>query len=382
MSLTMIIGTGRCGSTMLSRILRMHPEILSISEFWRAFPQEEGSSDIWNLFSQVEASISAGDISGAEFWRQITVIDTAIDGMADAGIFIKAGGDQIGFDPTARMPPIWRVLMQLTDDPDPLYQALAAEVPRWPSRPTADHCRALFAEMSARLGRDAIVERTGASASLMPMFREQFPEARYLFLHRDGPDSSMSMSRNPFYRLAVMRIMVDAVSNPSPALPADMLPTEIGSAGAEEFRGLIAPPFDAIRFMEYPLPPQIFGWLWSLMTRIGTREIRQVPSGRWTTMRYEHLIENPRTELTRLASFIGVTASPQWLAEAEEWIDPGRPGKAASRLHARALDALKAACAAGTRAFDLLESEHAVLLSVLARFGHRNSGRPGGHSPG
>lgn len=361
MPFTIIIGTGRCGSTMLSRILRMHPEILSIFEFWRAFPQEAGSGDIWNLFSQVEAIISAGDISGAEFWRQITVIDTAIDGMAGAGIFTMAGGDQAGYDPTARMPPIWRVLMPLTDDPGPLYQALAAEVPLWPSRSAADHTRALFAEMSARLGCSTIVERTGASASLMPMFREQFPEARYLFLHRDGPDSSMSMSRNPFYRLAVMRIIVDALSNPSPLLPPDMLSAEIRSAGAEEFQGLIAPPFDGSRFMEYPLPPQIFGWLWSLMTRVGTRQIRQVPPSRWMTMRYERLIENPRTELTRLASFIEVPATPEWLAEAEEWVDPGRPGKAASHLSGCALDALRAACAAGTRAFDRLESEHAVL---------------------
>ena len=30
---TFIVGTGRCGSTMLSNMLREHPKVLSLSEF-------------------------------------------------------------------------------------------------------------------------------------------------------------------------------------------------------------------------------------------------------------------------------------------------------------------------------------------------------------
>ena len=31
-----IVGTGRCGSTMLSNMVRLHPELLSVSEFFTA----------------------------------------------------------------------------------------------------------------------------------------------------------------------------------------------------------------------------------------------------------------------------------------------------------------------------------------------------------
>ena len=34
MRLTFVIGTGRCGSTMLSAILQAHPDALSMSEFF------------------------------------------------------------------------------------------------------------------------------------------------------------------------------------------------------------------------------------------------------------------------------------------------------------------------------------------------------------
>jgi hypothetical protein len=41
MSLTSIVGTGRCESTMLSRMFNMHPQILSLSEFWNLFPDRD-----------------------------------------------------------------------------------------------------------------------------------------------------------------------------------------------------------------------------------------------------------------------------------------------------------------------------------------------------
>jgi hypothetical protein len=34
MRLTFVVGTGRCGSTMLSAMLREHPDVLSMSEFF------------------------------------------------------------------------------------------------------------------------------------------------------------------------------------------------------------------------------------------------------------------------------------------------------------------------------------------------------------
>jgi hypothetical protein len=263
------------------------------------------------------------------------------------------------FDPVTGVPAICRVLAQLTGDPDALHDALAAEVPGWPRRPLAEHCRALFAGLAARFGRTAIVERTGTSSNLMPVLRQQFPEARYVFLHRDGPDSALSMSRHPGFRVVVMLAVAEAVASPSSSMPAEMLPAEIRAAGLGDFAGLIAPPFDAERFMTYPLPPAIFGWVWSSMTRMGTSEIREVPHDRWMTMRYERLVRYTRAELSRLAGFIGVPADPGWLDWASGFVDAARPGQAAARLHPSEIAGLRAACASGTRAFELLESEHA-----------------------
>ncbi|WP_244321316.1 sulfotransferase [Streptomyces melanosporofaciens] len=52
--LTFVVGTGRCGSTALSRVLRLHPDLLSVSELIAALEPD----------ALVEAPLT-----GAEFWR-------------------------------------------------------------------------------------------------------------------------------------------------------------------------------------------------------------------------------------------------------------------------------------------------------------------------
>jgi hypothetical protein len=346
--LTFVIGTGRCGSTMLSRMLHMHPQVLSLSEFWNAFRGTEGRD------------VPVHEMSGLEFWQRITAPVARTDGFEVAGIphgeFLYPA-DRGRFDPATGVPALSRVLAELTDDPDGLYDKLASLVPGWPVRSVAAQCRALFAALAGMCGRAVVVERTGGSAPLMPMLRQQFPGARFVYLHRDGPDSALSMSRHAGFRLIAMRAIAEEVRNGSFSVPAEMLSEEIREARPEDFDGLVAPPFDRERFQAYSLPPALFGWLWSTSTRAGTSEILQVARDRWTTMRYERILADPRTELSGLAGFIGVAAESGWLDRVAEFVDAGRAGRAPNRLHPSDLAALRTVCAAGTRAFDLLEAE-------------------------
>src|SRR5580658_3590333 len=64
--LTIVLGTGRCGSTMLSHLLAMHPEVLSMSEFWNCF--EEYADE----FAREANTVLPGhDMTGAEFWGRL-----------------------------------------------------------------------------------------------------------------------------------------------------------------------------------------------------------------------------------------------------------------------------------------------------------------------
>lgn len=343
--LTIVAGTARCGSTMLSRMLSLHPDVLSLSAFW-------------NCFTDTEGSVPTREMSGAEFWRHLTEPAASFDGLVQAGVQKNdLAPYQTRYDYASGVPPICRVLEAINgESPDPIYDALAPEVPSWPRRPVAEHCHALFDSLAARLGRRVIVERTGGSVGYLDLLREMFPGARFVFLHRDGLDTALSMSRHPEMRLAALRIIAEAIGGSAPEI-LEMFPPEIRAAAPADFTGLTEPPFDSDRFMSFPIPLTFFGGFWSSLTRTGTREIRKVRPDRWTTLRYEALLENTRAELTRLAGFIGARADRQWLDGCCAFVDAGRMGSAAAQLHPIDLAALRRACAAGTRAFDLLESE-------------------------
>jgi hypothetical protein len=270
---------------MLSRMLSMHPEVLSLSAFW-------------NCFTDAEGSVPTHEMSGAEFWQRLTEPAGSFDGLVRAGVQQDdLARYQTRYDYASGVPPICRVLEAISGDaPDAVFDALDPEVPSWPRRPVAEHCRALFGDLAVRLGRRVIVERTGGSVGYLDLLREMFPDARFVFLYRDGPDTALSMSRHPEMRLAALRIIAEAVGGPAPE--------------------------------------------------------------KWTTLRYEALLQDTRAELTRLAGFIGAGADRQWLDDTCALADSGRMGPAAAQLHPVDLAALRTACAAGRRAFDLLESEH------------------------
>ena len=91
-------------------------------------------------------------------------------------------------------------------DPDWLFDELAAEVPRWPRRPAAAQYQDLFGYLAKTLGRPVVVERSASSLHLIPLLHAQFPAARFVHLHRDGPDCALSMSRHPAFRREILAL--------------------------------------------------------------------------------------------------------------------------------------------------------------------------------
>jgi hypothetical protein len=331
---------------MFSAMMSAHPDVLSISEFW-------------NCFFDTEGSIPAQAMTGREFWCRIAAVSDAYDGLVRAGMK-TAGSFASRFDHDSGVPYFCRVIALTTSQPpDPLYDQLAAEVARWPSRTVARHCRALFEAMAGALGRRVIVERTGGSLKAARTLRAMFPDARFLFLYRNPPDTVLSMSRYPPCRLSMLQLIAGAVSGTPEYRPLlQLLPASVAAMSLRDLESLMTPPFDRDRFLGLPIPLSCFGASWTEMIRRGTREIGQVPGQAWMPLRYERLVSDAAAELTRVAEFIGVPAHQKWLDGNRALADQGRVGSAAAQLYPFDLAVLRAVCSPGERAFDLLESEY------------------------
>jgi hypothetical protein len=359
MSLVFATGTGRCGSTMLSRLLQMHPKILSLNEFW-SIPAGAG---ILSDDYLVDNDYLLDTVSGQEFWQRIIVPDALIADALYAEIRplyaeIRPYGNRLAdsrFNPESGVPVIMRILIWITGDPDALYDRLAIEVPGWPPRPMIEHCRVLFDRLANLTGRPFAVERSGASLRALSMLHRHFPEARFVFLYREGPDTVLSMSRHFIFRLMYMKTLERAVRDSSSWL--SQYP-EIASMKLAEFKALSAPPFDEKRLMEFPLPRALLARMWSNAMCEAANEFRKMPPDRWMTLRYERLLTATRPELTRLLDFLGAPVDPVMLDSACDAVDRGRSGRAAAVLHPVERAEIQNACTPGAQAFELLDAEH------------------------
>jgi hypothetical protein len=346
-SLNFVIGTGRCGSTMMSHILHMHPDILSASEFINTIGEALNS----NTFPE-------GTMDGQELWQHLSSANNDIDAMLCAGGKIEEMAypyDTGRFRLETGIPRICHAFLPMfTDDPDAMFDQLAAEVPNWPARSPAEQYRAFLTHVAGLLGRRVIVERSGGSSLYPRMLLRQYPDARFVHIYRNGPDTALSISKYPSAR--VLGIAYDAVRAANLSLETPW--PQVKAAAPKEFAGLLEPPFDVQKIMDYPLPMTFFAGVWSRMMQAACTIFPKLPRDIWINLKYENLLEDPEGELSRVAGFLGVPAMPQWLAKCSAFIEPGRAGSAAARLDPGAFAELEAACEPGTQAIAALEAAY------------------------
>jgi hypothetical protein len=339
-TLTFVVGTGRSGSTALSEVLRLHPDVLSLNE----------------LYSCIDGppALSEQRLTGEEFWRALREPMAVFDAMVRSGTplpeFIYNRHPEWRYSAqTTGIPAIsMMALPHLTDDPDALLDALEPEVRGWPERPAPQQWHALFGALASRIGgREAAVERSGYSLHRVDVLHRLFPEARFVHLHRGGPDCALSMSRHNGYRMIFLlreilrRAGVESASDLTDEhikeLPADLAP-------------LLGPQYDPALVLDREMPVPEFGTLWSELICEGVGHLSAIPEQQRTTLSYERLLAAPRQELARLADFIGVQPFAEWLEEGDEILDgTGRLGSA-QRLSERVQAALRENCGRGERA--------------------------------
>jgi hypothetical protein len=332
---------------MLSRILSKHPDVLSLSEFFRTIFDD-----------RTQSKVPTGELDGQELWRLFSATSPEADGYVLANL----RPDEMcypyhrgRFDPAVGVPAICHATLPLlTDDPDTLFDHLAAEVSSWPKRSATEQYEAIFATLAKRLNRHAVVERSGASLILVPTFRQLFPDARFVFMYRDGVDCALSMSHHPPFRHQA--IVTEALR--VTGLPPGTSLSDIEAVAPEEFEGVLAPPLDTLRFKLFPIPLTTFGASWAWQTRVGGAALSAAKLDTLMMLKYENLLADPKAELTTLANFIGITVRPDWLEAASALIEPGRAGGATARLDPGILAALNDACEPGTDTIASLESRY------------------------
>ncbi len=299
----LIVGTGRCGSTLLSRALALHPDVLSLSEFFSgldfaAFPAEIRpitGKEFWNLLSSTEGLPNKLLRIGAEPPEFLYPVDSGrrfnrASGVPRISVF---------------------TLPALPGDPDELYERLEETVPTFAEQTIIQHYLELFALLGGLLSRPLWIERSGASGFYAGHYVANFPSARYVHLTRELDATARSMRRHSAFRhLALWQEFInrcgcDVMQGEVPAEPippdlADLTPERLSkesferwNPGLDPFRQLVSIQMDLVRETLAPLP-----------------------TGQVLVLSYEDLVDQPVAMFTQMAEFLELADPAGWAYQA------------------------------------------------------------------
>jgi putative sulfotransferase len=327
-----IVSTGRCGSTMMSDIVRLHPRLLSLSEFF---------------VSLSNRAFVGRSLDGEKFWDILSTLSPTVSRMFAKGYRVDRLLYRFGPDARFRaehLPPILCItLPHLTDDYEALYAELEPAIRGRGPAPIAEQYRFLFDWLCRRLGRDMAVERSGASLMFVSVLGDLFPDARFVHIFRDGRDTALSMQDHDYFRLIarfsrfVRRFGINPYRRPfvygSNALygPLESLMSKFG--WVEDW-------------LEQKISLEQLGGFWSDMVTSGLGYLQCLPRHRIMSLRYEDILRRPHAELTRFMDFLGPAfADEHWLEQASRI--PQMPPSSWQNLPAEQRDRLTAACRPG-----------------------------------
>ncbi|MBW3662379.1 MAG: sulfotransferase [Actinobacteria bacterium] len=270
-----VVGTGRCGSTLLSRMLDEHRHVVSIHEFFTGLD--------WNT------RFAEGDVTGDGF-AQLLAYEQVVNshllrlGYRAPEIVYPFDRPGVRWQPGDPMP--WlanSMLPRLSDDPDALYDRMLAWAHDAPPRPLTEHYPALFGWLAEQAGGSVWVERSGASIEYLGELARVFPGARFVHLHRDGLEAALSMRAHPFFRTGM-------------ALMFQQVPAEVADTG--DVGAILT--YAAEHVPSYATA----GRYWSDQVLRGYAALPAIDADRWLDVRFEDLLGSPERELELIATFL------------------------------------------------------------------------------
>lgn len=167
--------------------------------------------------------------------------------------------------------------------------------------------------------RFRLLEKTPKNALRIPFLREVFPEARFVYLHRDPRQVMASMI--DAWRSGRFRTYLDLAGWPHPAWSLVLVPG---------WRTLAGKPLE-----------QVVAAQWETVTRVMLDDLEQLPADRWCSVRYDDLVGAAARCVPRLCEALDV----RWDLPLEGGLRPSRttltpPDPDKWRRHADAIEPL------------------------------------------
>jgi hypothetical protein len=322
-----VVGTGRCGSTLLSKMLAECKPLLSIFEFFngldatqRFAPEPCDGRALAAMLSKDEPFVTM------VIARGYTVEEIVYPYDSPRSRYRR-------HDPVPSV--VTMTLSHMTDDPDTLFDEVIAFASSLPRQTLSQHYRQLLDWLTQRMGKQLWLERAGSSVIYLEGLHACFPEARFLHIHRDGREAALSMREHAIYRLAVaLQYGCGERMDQATEVRATLDQTEAGRQRISEL-------------LESRPPVEYFGRYWTEQVIQGYRALRKLNAAQYEGIRFEDLTAKPAETLRFVSKFLELPSEgDDWIARAVQRVH-GLPPTRFDKLSLGEQERLDEACRPG-----------------------------------
>lgn len=294
-----ILGTGRCGSTLLSRMLSEHEGVLSLFE--------------WFPGMDMDFRFKSEPVAGAEFAahleRDHPVLTAVLSRGANVPEVVYPFGAEGMRHGSPGEPIPWALaipIARMTEQPDRLFRQLLRATRSLPVQPMLAQHRALFDWLCEEQGKRIWIERSAGSIEFADTLHSGFPEGRFVHLHRDGREAALSMREYPALRVAV------AIMN---GLAGDI------DFSYEGLSQLMRDDPGAIDSLLATRPPiELYGQYWNQQILNGTAALDAIDRSNRLDVRFEDMVREPWQTLARIRDFLQLDGGDEWVSRGAELV--------------------------------------------------------------
>lgn len=220
------------------------------------------------------------------------------------------------------------------------------EIPPERARPEVQrYIRQQFDWVARRYGADVVVEKTCANSLRVPFVDRVVPEARYLFIRRDGLDavgSAMDRWTAP--------LDIPYLARKARFVPRTDLPFHAGRYfwsrlyrlfSREKRLAFWGPQMDDMDALlqRHPLD-EVCAIQWQRCVEQARDAFQAMDGARWLEVGYEDFVARPREELERILDFMGMEVDPTVRATAVSGVKASSVGKGRAALSPEACERL------------------------------------------
>jgi hypothetical protein len=222
------------------------------------------------------------------------------------------------------------------------------EIPESRATPgVRSYIRGQFAKLAKTEDCDYVVEKTCANSLRVPFVDAVVPEAKYVFIYRDGIDATGSAKLRWTAKLDIAYILEKVRFVPKADLPYYGLRyfwARVYRLVSREKRLAFWGP--SLENMESVLQEhtlnEVCALQWQRCADRAEEALSRMPGDKMIRVRYEDFVRKPAEELTRILAFMGKEVSRQDVARAVEGVSARSLGKGRKALGADEVAKLEA----------------------------------------